>query len=223
MSYITFENSAFFNYTYICWQIVYVFVVQKLLKENKVWLTMAILQFIFLLQFIPKVYHSFCVMQRMRKVTGYIFGSIWWGFGLNLIVYFLASHVGFLFPFLLVLFDMLNSNLVFSDHILISKFFLQVSGGYWYILATQRIASCLSQHCEKRHGNCSQPLSCVAQASKIYCASSSNLLTTQKPFCLDEDGNFPYGLYKFSLPLFSMNSVTIKALYSNLWGLMALR
>ncbi|KAE9466603.1 hypothetical protein C3L33_01486, partial [Rhododendron williamsianum] len=45
------------------------------------------------LVFIPKVYHSFFLMQRMRKVTGYVFGTIWWGFALNLIVYFLASHV----------------------------------------------------------------------------------------------------------------------------------
>lgn len=29
----------------------------------------------------------------MQKVTGYIFGTIWWGFGLNLIAYFIASHV----------------------------------------------------------------------------------------------------------------------------------
>ncbi|KAM7520687.1 hypothetical protein LguiB_019649 [Lonicera macranthoides] len=31
---------------------------------------MAILQFIFLLQFLPKVYHCFRLMHRMRKVTG---------------------------------------------------------------------------------------------------------------------------------------------------------
>jgi hypothetical protein len=29
----------------------------------------------------------------MQKVTGYIFGTIWWGFALNLIAYFIASHV----------------------------------------------------------------------------------------------------------------------------------
>jgi hypothetical protein len=33
------------------------------------------------------------MMRRMQKVTGYIFGTIWWGFGLNLIAYFIASHV----------------------------------------------------------------------------------------------------------------------------------
>ncbi|KAL8172345.1 hypothetical protein V2J09_024149 [Rumex salicifolius] len=43
-------------------------------------------------QFLPKVLHSISLMRRMQKVTGYIFGTIWWGFGLNLIAYFLASH-----------------------------------------------------------------------------------------------------------------------------------
>ncbi|KAL5217628.1 hypothetical protein ABZP36_018312 [Zizania latifolia] len=44
-------------------------------------------------QFLPKVYHSIYIMRKMQKVTGYIFGTIWWGFGLNLFVYFIASHI----------------------------------------------------------------------------------------------------------------------------------
>ena len=54
---------------------------------------MTICLLIFVFQFLPKVYHSICVMRRMQKVTGYIFGTIWWGFGLNLFAYFIASHV----------------------------------------------------------------------------------------------------------------------------------
>lgn len=34
----------------------------------------------------------------MQKVTGYIFGTIWWGFALNLIAYFIASHVSISSP-----------------------------------------------------------------------------------------------------------------------------
>ncbi|KAH7852545.1 hypothetical protein Vadar_026147 [Vaccinium darrowii] len=74
-------------------QVVYGLVAKKLiLKEERIGVAMAILQLMFLFQFIPKVYHSFSLMQRMRKVTGYVFGTVWWGFGLNLISYFLASH-----------------------------------------------------------------------------------------------------------------------------------
>ncbi|KAJ6402505.1 hypothetical protein OIU84_014579 [Salix udensis] len=68
-------------------------VVPKLIREDKIRLIMTILLLIFLFQFLPKVYHCLSLMRRMQKVTGYIFGTIWWGFGLNLIAYFIASHV----------------------------------------------------------------------------------------------------------------------------------
>lgn len=173
-------------------QTVYLLVVPKLLEADRIQLTVSILQIIFLLQFLPKVYHSFSLMRRMRKVTGYIFGTIWWGFGLNLIAYFLASHV---------------------------------SGGYWYILAIQRIASCLAQQCDRSKASCNKKLSCAMEvcyrASRSTC-SVGNLTATHKPLCLDDAGPFHYGLYDFALPLFSINSVMTKILYSNLWGLMAL-
>ncbi|KAK4393161.1 Cyclic nucleotide-gated ion channel 2 [Sesamum angolense] len=73
-------------------QAVFWFVVPRLIKEERIKLVMTILLLIFLFQFLPKVYHSICLMPRMQEVTGYIFGTIWWGFGLNLIAYFIASH-----------------------------------------------------------------------------------------------------------------------------------
>lgn len=63
------------------------------MKENEVHDTVIVLLVMFLFQFLPKVYHSISLMRRMQKVTGYIFGTIWWGFALNLIAYFIASHV----------------------------------------------------------------------------------------------------------------------------------
>lgn len=63
------------------------------MREEEVMLIMTILELIFLFQFLPKVYHTICLMRRLQKVTGYIFGTIWWGFGINLIAYFIASHV----------------------------------------------------------------------------------------------------------------------------------
>ncbi|XP_058226321.1 cyclic nucleotide-gated ion channel 2-like isoform X2 [Rhododendron vialii] len=73
-------------------QVLYWLVAPKLIREERIEVVMTTLELIFLFQFIPKVYHSFFLMQRMRKVTGYVFGTIWWGFALNLIAYFLASH-----------------------------------------------------------------------------------------------------------------------------------
>ncbi|GFP91773.1 cyclic nucleotide-gated ion channel 2 [Phtheirospermum japonicum] len=89
-------------------------------------------------QFLPKVYHSICLMRKMQKVTGYIFGTIWWGFGLNLIAYFIASHV---------------------------------AGGCWYVLAIQRVASCLKQQCDKS-GSCNLSMSCSDEVCYQFPLSS---------------------------------------------------
>lgn len=74
-------------------QIILWLVLPKLITEEELRIITTVLLLIFLFQFLPKVYHSLCMMSSMQKVTGYIFGTIWWGFGLNLIAYFIASHV----------------------------------------------------------------------------------------------------------------------------------
>ncbi|KAI3794017.1 hypothetical protein L1987_36642 [Smallanthus sonchifolius] len=73
-------------------QVFYTLVAPRLLREEKISMTMKLVQLIFMLQYIPKVYHCYCLMHRRRLITGYIFGSIWWRFGLSLMAYLLASH-----------------------------------------------------------------------------------------------------------------------------------
>ncbi|GMI68478.1 CYCLIC NUCLEOTIDE GATED CHANNEL 2, DEFENSE NO DEATH 1, CYCLIC NUCLEOTIDE-GATED CHANNEL 2 [Hibiscus trionum] len=179
-------------------QAVFWLVVPKLIREEQIKLIMTILILIFLFQFLPKVYHSICLMRRMQKVTGYIFGTIWWGFGLNLIAYFIASHV---------------------------------AGGCWYVLAIQRVASCLRQQCG-RNEQCKLSLSCsdevcyqglfpAAEAVGNACGGNSTKLVGQ-PLCLDVDGPFDYGIYQWALPVVSSNSLAVKILYPIFWGLMSL-
>ncbi|XVE83726.1 hypothetical protein DITRI_Ditri16bG0109400 [Diplodiscus trichospermus] len=178
-------------------QAVFWLVVPKLIREEQIRLIMTILLLIFLFQFLPKVYHSICLMRRMQKVTGYIFGTIWWGFGLNLIAYFIASHV---------------------------------AGGCWYVLAIQRVASCLRQHCE-RNEKCKLSLSCSEEVCYQFlfpeeavgntCGGNSTKVVG-KPLCLDVDGPFNYGIYQWALPVVSSNSVAVKILYPIFWGLMTL-
>ncbi|XWS32929.1 hypothetical protein CRYUN_Cryun22dG0033000 [Craigia yunnanensis] len=178
-------------------QAVFWLVVPKLLREEQIKLLMTILLLIFLFQFLPKVYHSICLMRRMQKVTGYIFGTIWWGFGLNLIAYFIASHV---------------------------------AGGCWYVLAIQRVASCLQQQCERRV-QCKFSLSCSeevcyqflfpAEAVGNTCGGNTTKVVG-KPLCLDVHGPFKYGIYQLALPVVSSNSVAVKILYPIFWGLMTL-
>ncbi|KAH0969054.1 hypothetical protein GBA52_029083 [Prunus armeniaca] len=180
-------------------QAVFWLVLPKLIREEKIKMIMTILLLIFLFQFLPKVYHSICLMRRMQKVTGYIFGTIWWGFGLNLIAYFIASHV---------------------------------AGGCWYVLAIQRVASCLRQHCELR-ANCNLSLSCSEEVCYQFlspagtmgnpCGGNTTASVVRKPpLCLDVNGTFNYGIYQWALPVISSNSLAIKILYPIFWGLMTL-
>ncbi|XP_014497841.1 cyclic nucleotide-gated ion channel 2 [Vigna radiata var. radiata] len=176
-------------------QAVFWLIVPKLIREERIKIIMTIMLLIFLFQFLPKVYHSICMMRRMQKVTGYIFGTIWWGFGLNLIAYFIASHV---------------------------------AGGCWYVLAIQRVASCLRQQCQKTNG-CNLSLSCseevcyqsLSSAIGDSCGGNSTVVL-KKPYCLDVEGPFKYGIYQWALPVISSNSLAVKILYPIFWGLMTL-
>ncbi|XP_075499655.1 cyclic nucleotide-gated ion channel 2-like [Primulina tabacum] len=145
-------------------QAVYWLVMPRLITEERAQHITTILLSSFLFQFLPKIYHTLSLIRRMQKVTGYIFGTIWWGFGLNLIAYFIASHV---------------------------------VGGCWYILAIQRVVSCLGQ---RRNPE----------------------VVGRKSFCLDVNGSFGYGIYTWALPVVSSNSVSVKILYPICWGMMTL-
>ncbi|KAL3643888.1 Cyclic nucleotide-gated ion channel 2 [Castilleja foliolosa] len=179
-------------------QAVFWLVLPKLIREEKIKLIMTILLIIFMFQFLPKVYHIIYLMRRMQKVTGYIFGTIWWGFGLNLIAYFIASHV---------------------------------AGGCWYVLAIQRVASCLKQQCEL-NGSCNLSLSCSEEVCYQFlspqdtlgnpCGGGNSTIIRREPMCLDINGPFAYGIYKWALPVVSSNSVAVKILYPIFWGLMTL-
>lgn len=185
---------------------------------------MTILLLMFLFQFLPKVYHCISLMRRMQKVTGYIFGTIWWGFGLNLIAYFIASHVSTTSP-VPAAFLITKEGFFWDD-------FVQVAGGCWYILAIQRVASCLRQQCDNRR-NCNISLSCSdeicyqfmlpADAVGNPCGGANSTTAIRKPLCLDVNGTFRYGIYKWALPVVSSQSATVKILYPIFWGLMSLR
>ncbi|KAI4346639.1 hypothetical protein L6164_007519 [Bauhinia variegata] len=178
-------------------QAVFWLIVPKLIREEQIKMIMTMLLLIFLFQFLPKVYHCICLMRRMQKVTGYLFGTIWWGFGLNLIAYFIASHV---------------------------------AGGCWYVLAIQRVASCLRQQCE-RGTNCNLSLSCSEEVCYQFilptgtvgnpCGGNSTVVM-RKPLCLDVKGPFKFGIYQWALPVISSNSLAVKIFYPIFWGLMTL-
>ncbi|KAL6551583.1 Cyclic nucleotide-gated ion channel 2 [Orobanche gracilis] len=192
-------------------QAVYWLIVPRLIKEERIKLIMTILLLIFLFQFLPKVYHSICLMRKMQTVTGYIFGTIWWGFGLNLIAYFIASHI-------------------WRSGKSCCRVTFAVAGGCWYVLAIQRVASCLKQH-HGKGGPCILSFSCSEDivyqfpsvVSKNPCkTNNSTMVVVGMPLCLDVNGPFRYGIYKWALPVVSSNSIAVKILYPIFWGLMTL-
>lgn len=65
-----------------------------LIREGSTTTTvMTVFLIMFLFQYLPKIYHSVRFLRRMHNFSAYIFGTIWWGIALNLIAYFVASHV----------------------------------------------------------------------------------------------------------------------------------
>ncbi|XXG81262.1 hypothetical protein AAC387_Pa09g1939 [Persea americana] len=108
---------------------------------------------------------------------------------------------------------------------------IKVAGGCWYILAIQRVASCIREQCEM-HNTCNLvSLSCrkgvcyglplLLDMGEYSC--DNNATTTNKiPECLDRNGSFPYGIYQLALPVVSSNSLVVKILYPIFWGLMTL-
>ncbi|XP_031398146.1 cyclic nucleotide-gated ion channel 2 [Punica granatum] len=179
-------------------QAVFWLIVPKLIREEQIKLIMTILLLIFLFQFLPKVYHSICLMRRMQKVTGYIFGTIWWGFGLNLIAYFIASHVAGGCWYVLAI--------------------QRVAACLRQ--QCERSGTCnLSLSCSEEV--CYQ-LRLPAGIMGNPCGSNSTAKVIRRPLCLDVNGPFNYGIYQWALPVISSNSIAVKILYPIFWGLMTL-
>lgn len=74
-------------------QIVMWVAVPKVLENGLTTVVMTVMLIIFLFQYLPKIYHSVCLLRRLQNLSGYIFGTVWWSIALNLIAYFVASHV----------------------------------------------------------------------------------------------------------------------------------
>ncbi|KAK8923560.1 Cyclic nucleotide-gated ion channel 2 [Platanthera zijinensis] len=176
-------------------QIVFLWVLPKLIKEEEIELLITVLLSAFIFQFFPKVYHSICLMRGMQKVTGYIFGTIWWGFGLNLIAYFIASHVVGGCWYVLA----------------IQRF------------ASCLKQQCQKNNsCNLMSLTCSseglEPIFSSSPGFNLTASTGSWNLQA----CLDGDGSFPYGIYDSAPPVLSANSLAVKILYPIFWGLMTL-
>jgi len=73
-------------------QIVLWVTIPSLLEQGSIARVITVLLIMFLFQYLPKIYHSVCFVRR-NLTNGFIFGTVWWGFAINMIAYFVASHV----------------------------------------------------------------------------------------------------------------------------------
>eukprot|EP00250_Pteridium_aquilinum_P014526 c22042_g1_i1 orf=687-2840(+) len=177
-------------------QVILWIVVPPMIRRGKVRSVMTVFLTTFLFQYIPKVVHLVFLASRMRHVTGFVFGTVWWGFALNLTAYFIAAHV---------------------------------AGACWYLLASQRVVTCLIDQCKEESScivkflGCPQPITYQGlgfldkEASLWY--NQTNL-----SFCFSSQNNqgYNYGIFQWAVPLVTGHTWSTKLLYPIFWGLMTL-
>ncbi|XP_021726012.1 cyclic nucleotide-gated ion channel 4-like isoform X2 [Chenopodium quinoa] len=177
-------------------QIVLWVVIPFLVRRGSTNAVITVLLIMFLFQYLPKIYHSVCLLRRMQKFSGYVFGTIWWGFALNMIVYFVASHAAGACWYLLG-FQRVTECL--KDEC--SK----MHGCSAKMLASQEPIYYGYKALIKDHG-------------RNFWASNR----TARSNCLESYNNYEYGAYKWVIYLVSNNNRFEKILMPIFWGLMTM-
>ncbi|KAJ9551397.1 hypothetical protein OSB04_015442 [Centaurea solstitialis] len=178
-------------------QVVLWIVIPALLKRGLTTEIMMVALIMFLFQYLPKIYHSICLLRRMQNLSGYIFGTVWWGIALNLIAYFVASHAVGACWYLL---------------------------GMQRVTKCLR-EKCMEAngHCVARFLTCQAPIyygedNFVKDNARLLWALNKEARST----CLENEDDFSYGALKWTLQLVANESRLEKILYPIFWGLMNL-
>ncbi|KAI3427529.1 Cyclic nucleotide-binding domain-containing protein [Psidium guajava] len=166
------------------------------LERGETTRVMTVLLIVFLFQYLPKIYHFVCLLRRMQNLSGYIFGTVWWGIALNMIAYFVASHAAGACWYLLgiqraakCLKEQCRSTDGCFPRVLASK------EPIYYGTTTMVQDRARLAWCENRQA---------------------------RSMCLDASNNYDYGAYKWTLQLVTNDSRLEKILFPIFWGLMTL-
>ncbi|KAI3702902.1 hypothetical protein L6452_28655 [Arctium lappa] len=172
-------------------------VIPALLKRGLTTEIMVVTLIMFLFQYLPKIYHSICLLRRMQNLSGYIFGTVWWGIALNLIAYFVASHgVGACWYLL----------------------------GMQRVTKCLR-EKCMEANgrCVARFLTCQHP---IYYGSNNFVKDQTRLLwglnKEARSTCLENNDDYSYGALKWTLQLVANDSRLEKILFPIFWGLMNL-
>ncbi|GFQ06237.1 cyclic nucleotide-gated ion channel 4 [Phtheirospermum japonicum] len=177
-------------------QIVMWVAIPKLLEKGSTTVVMTVLLIMFLFQYLPKIYHSVCLLRRMQNLSGYIFGTVWWGIALNMIAYFVASHAVGACWYLL---------------------------GIQRAAKCLKKQCMITKGCSQRITACQESIfygtkDLIRDGTRVLWGENKNARTT----CLENYDNFDYGAYKWTVQLVTNNNRLEKVLFPIFWGLMTL-
>lgn len=198
LGYLKARNGFFFDLFVILPlpQFVLWVVIPFLLRRGSTNAVMIVLLIMFLFQYFPKIYHSICLLRRMQKFSGYVFGTIWWGFALNMIVYFVASHAAGACWYLLGIQRVTKC---------LEEQCSQMHGCSGRLLASQEPIY---------YGGAAL----IKDQDRHFWASNK----AARSKCLESYDNYEYGAYKWVIYLVSNNNRFEKILMPIFWGLMTM-
>ncbi|KAF8413989.1 hypothetical protein HHK36_001987 [Tetracentron sinense] len=177
-------------------QVVLWVAIPSLLERGSTTIVMTIFLIMFLFQYLPKIYHSVCLLRRMQNLSGYIFGTVWWGIALNMIAYFVASHAAGACWYLL---------------------------GIQRAAQCLKEQCMATEGCGLRTLSCEELVyygtaSMVKERERLAWGENKKV----RFMCIDTADNFEYGAYKWTVPLVINDSRLEKILFPIFWGLMTL-
>ncbi|CAL9759202.1 unnamed protein product [Musa acuminata subsp. burmannicoides] len=167
-----------------------------LLRRGATTTVMTVFLITFLFEYLPKIYHSVCILRRMQNFSGYVFGTIWWGIALNLMVYFVASHAVGACWYLL---------------------------GIQRAEKCLRVQCSRVKGCGPKTMACMDPIyygAATRTRDEARLDWAKNL--EAKTRCLDSSDYFQYGAYKWTVSLVTNTNRLEKILLPIFWGLMTL-
>ncbi|KAG5020728.1 Cyclic nucleotide-gated ion channel 4 [Glycine soja] len=178
-------------------QIVLWVAIPSLLEKGSVTLVMTVFLIIFLFQYLPKIFHSVCHLRRTQNLSGYIFGTVWWGIALNMIAYFVASHAAGACWYLL---------------------------GIQRAAKCLKVQCEKTSGCGMKILSCQTPIYygsnsfLVRDRARLAWAENREVRHT----CLNGPDNYNYGAYRWSVQLVTNDNRLEKILFPIFWGLMTL-
>ncbi|XP_042494567.1 cyclic nucleotide-gated ion channel 4 isoform X1 [Macadamia integrifolia] len=176
-------------------QVVLWVAIPSLLERGSTTFVMTVLLIIFLFQYLPKIWHSVCLLRRMQSLSGYIFGTVWWSIALNLMAYFVAAHAAGACWYLL---------------------------GLQRAEKCLREQCGITPGCGVRTLACKEPIyygtGMVTDRGRLAWGENKQV----RSMCIESSNNFDYGAYAWTVQLVTNDSRLEKILFPIFWGLMTL-